>query len=247
VRENEDDEPCASVWLWTVQERLAAHDYAAAAQVAACAIIEFPLDGRFWELGGVTYWMEGETQAAIRYLEEATMLKPLHPFAQVALADGYAQLGKNDLSRTIWEFLATADGGSRLIRFLGQSSGELADDFLGCTVYQTVTNNDPLNHHGWFGLGVCLARLGGDLGRVTESLAVAVRLAPGIVPYRLTLAELCLAAGDHDRTLYVLGPLDACRFRCPCLLRRACDLYLQLGDTVRVQEYRRQLDLLTSM
>jgi tetratricopeptide (TPR) repeat protein len=241
--DNEDRERVrvAGQWLALVCELLAGREYEKAGHAAACAVIDYPFDGRFWELGGVACWMSGETQASVLCLEEATTLKPLQPFSQVALADGYERVRKKGLARTIWEFLAGPVGGPRLVGLLDGRPGAIPDYHLAYTAYRTVTDHDPRNHYGWFGLGVSLARGGGDHERVADCYAVAVKLAPGVVSYRLNLAEAWVRAGDRHRAAEALARFDPDRFTCRCALGWAAELFDRIGDRGQAEACRRRI------
>lgn len=235
----------AALCLGRVCELLAVRDYAEAAEAAACGVIEFPLDGRFWELGGVAHWMGGHTEASVLSLEEASVLKPLHPFSQVALADGYEQSGKRELARVIWGFLSGPIGGPRLVAALDRPAGSAPDYHLAFAAYRAVTDREPRNHHAWFGLGASLGRAGGDPERAADCFAVAVRLAPGVVPYRLNLAEACVLAGDRRRAAEVMAWFDPARVGCPCALNWAAEVFEQLGNPSAAAACRRAGELHT--
>jgi Flp pilus assembly protein TadD len=213
--------------------------------VHACrwGLTVYPDDGRLWEVRGLSHWMRGDLASALRALETASVLVPLDPLAQLALAAAYAWADKPDLARTVYRHLAGLPGFPvpllpRLAAGLGRV-GEYAAALLVC---EEIVEVRPDYHPAWFGIAFYRRKLGRSVGDAIAPLARAATLAPDEDVYRLNLAGCHAQAGDFPAAYRVAATVDVASIRCPNWLRLMLPVFDAAGDAGRRDACRRQLD-----
>lgn len=226
--------------LLGVSEQMSRRDFRAAVELVGYGVTLFPHNGRLWELGGLAAWAaDDDAGVVIAALEEAAVLVPLHPFARVALADAYETAGRCRAAKLEWDFLNSHSGGNRLLAALRPHPA--ADWQLAFCVFRTLSDHDPGNPRGWYGLGECLARLGASPERILEPLRLAADIEPGHPAYALAAAAAWGAVGRPDLGAVELRAVRLAVVDCACWLRRAESLFEAGGDRVRAEACRRRV------
>ncbi len=216
--------------------------YAEAADLAGTGLSEYPEDARLLQLYGTARCNMGDYAAACDALEQATVLVPLHPLAQYALATSYFRLEQIDLACVIYEHLAKTVASTSLLSLLAVRFGEMERHSDALKVCERITDLDPRHHQAYFGIAFYLCRLGFPPHDLIPHLAMAMNLAPTILHYRLNLAFNCAEAGDIRLARRLLETIPVASVRCPYWLKRMQQVFFRVGDGEKLLACTRQME-----
>ncbi len=214
--------------------------FAEAADYARDRLRELPDDGNLMQVYGTACCRLGNHAEAREALERASALVPLHPLARCALADAYARAGPEDLAALLYEFLGEREESSAMWPATAARLGALGRYESALEVCRRIVEREP-NHQALFGVAYYLERLGAPPEEIIPHLAMAMDLAPHLLGYRVSLALAWVRAGSPEmaRDLLAVVPLDdVC---CQHGLRRALEVFRQVGDWERFRTCLRRL------
>lgn len=220
--------------------------YFEAAHVCLAGLDRFPDAGRLWEVYGTSLWLLGQIKAAQEALETASVLVPLVPRAQLALASAYAHADKPDLARLIYHHLSKhPDFPGPLLPQLAAALGQIGEDEAALLVCEQIVKRQPEYHPAWFGIAFYLRRMGRPVWTVIPHLRVAHELAPDRRTYRLNLAACYAEVGRHADAYRCLEGIPVAEVRCSHWLAMMAGVFTVVGDTPRHEECRGLLERLT--
>ena len=220
-----------------------ADEFAKAVSVCRRALAKYPDAGRLWEVCGLSHWMAGDIASALPALETASLLVPLAPLAQLALAAAYAWADKPDLARTVYRHLADLPVFPvPLMPRLAAGLGRVGEYATALVVCEKIVELRPDYHPAWFGIAFYLRKLGLSVEAAIPPLERAAELAPDEESYRLNLAACHAQAGDFAAAYRSAASVDVASIRCPNWLRLMLPVFHAVSDWGRRDECRRRLD-----
>jgi len=213
--------------------------YRQAAETASDGLIDFPDDGRFWQLLGVCCWSLGEWAHARTVLETASCLRPLAPLGQVALADVYRRTGHAEVARLMYHYLAGLDScPPELMPKVAVGLGCLGEYNTALEVCTRLAQREPRHHAAFFGIAFYMGKLGYPPAALLSPLVKAHNLAPQVLPYRLNLALLYAELGRPAQAYFLLEAVRP-EMVPPCFsLERLADIFAAVGDAERCRTFR---------
>jgi pentatricopeptide repeat protein len=221
-------------------------EFIRADETARTSLAEFPEDGPLWQLHGMARRQVGDFAAALAALETASLLIPLDPAAECALADCYLKAGKTDLARQMYRHLATSgrcptDG----LLMLAARLGSVGDNAHALDVCREKWRREPVCHEALFGMAYYMRRLGRPIQAIIPVVRRAQELAPHLAAYRVLLASL-LAEGGQMGEAYemLLRDVPPDTVKCPCCLHRMLTIFRVAGDEARSKEVQAQIEQL---
>jgi tetratricopeptide (TPR) repeat protein len=217
-------------------------DYLTAREICRNGLEHQVDSGRLWELSGISSWFLGEIDQALVALENASLLVPLLPISQIALASAYAHFDKPDLARLIYRHLQSLpEFPVPLLPQLAAGLGRVGEVEAALTVCEQLVELRPGHHPAWFGIAYYLRRLGRPLTDIIPPLEIAHQLAPHMRTYRLNLSA-CLAQVDRFEEAYAYVcaiPIE--EIRCPHWLQTMLPVFAAVGDENREIECQQLL------
>ena len=204
-----------------------------ATAVAREAIEESPDNGRLWELYGTARCRLQDFEVACEALETASVLVPLHPLAQYALAACHAHANRTELACLIYEHLGESVTETRLLSLVAVRLGALNEHSAALKVCRRIVDLDPRHHQAIFGIAYYLYRLGFSSRTVIPHLEMALALSPDILSYRLNLAFALFENGCDRRAHELLRPVAVEDVSSPCCLQRMRQVFDRVGDHAR--------------
>jgi thioredoxin-like negative regulator of GroEL len=198
-----------------------------------------------WHFRGLAHHARGEFAEAATALETLTLLAPLTPAAQVALASSYLVLGKRELARTVYEYLATeSDVPVPLLPQLAAGLDCLEEFDLALAVRRQWAEREPDCAPAFFALARSMARQNYPPETLLPVLWQAFQLAPDRILYRVDLALQFTRCGQAGRAYELLHEVPAAEFRaicCPPRLHGLVALFAEAGDMDRQQACQEKL------
>lgn len=219
-------------------------EYALAVDLARQFLQVAPDDGQLWQLCGTACWRLNDFAGALEALEEASVLTPLHPLAQYALAACYVWADLPDLAGVIYEHLGDTVEDASLLAMVAKSFGTLGQHEAALHVCRRIVALDPTYHTAFFGIAYYLGCLGHQPLTLIGPLAMAVGLAPQVLHYRINLALAWSDAGAAEEAYDLLKSVSVEAVNCPCCLRRMQGVFDAVGDCGRSLTCRVRLSCL---
>ena len=233
------------LFLAAAQERFRDQQLSQARDLCQRGIEVYPESGRLWELVGVVAWFQGDTAPCLHALERASMLVPLQPLAQLALASAYALVDKPDLARTVYSHLATApEFPVPLLPQLAAGLGRLRENAAALLVCERLIDLRPTYHPAWFGVAFYRQRLGEPIENVLAPLEQAHRLAPNARTYRLNLAACLARLNRFAEAFSFIDEIPIAEIPHASWIRQMRPIFVSLGDLARVWECDERLQAL---
>ncbi len=202
-------------------------------------------NGRNWELLGLIEYAEHNAAETADALERASLFVPLLPAARLALANAYAEVGHEQLSRDLLvERIDDPDFSVELLLQVAAALDVLGDPTQAIRACRTAQQADPDHAQIYYDMGYYAAHAGYP-ANVTESLArKAISLAPENACFRVGLATMLLSA-DRCREAYSLvrdfAEQQVATITCTCCLRRITQLVAAEGNEPLAQTCRARL------
>lgn len=213
--------------------------------IATQGLAEHPDHGQLWQLLGVARWARKEYINACEALEMATMLTPLQPLAQCALAECYLELEQTEAARTILFHLADYENDfPEILSKVARGLGRLNEHELALDVCKKITAFAPTYHPAWFGIAFYLARLERNTEEALYALQQALQLAPHSLVYRLNLGFVKLSLGQFQEAYAVLKHVPIEQVQCEFWIRHMRKVFEVAGDEFRVEQCVAQLAIL---
>ncbi len=194
---------------------------AEAARLATEAVQAFPDDGDLWQLHGLLLQRQGDFKGACDALETASLLVPLTPAAQCALADCHARAGRRELARQLYLALAE-DASCPTALLLSVASGlyGTGDASAALDVCLEITRREPDHHEAYFGIAYYMRRVGHEAAEILPMVARAHELSPKHPVYRVVMASFLAQVGRFDEACSLLRGVRPGTIRCGGCLRR---------------------------
>ncbi len=214
-----------------------------AMHVARLGLAEFPEDPRLWQVLGTSLWCVSDVEQAQDALETASCLAPLGPLARFTLGLVYARLGKNDLARTVFEYLVEPDRcPTGMLHKLAAACGQIEEHELALQACETLAQRNPAHHGAHFGIAYYKTRLGHPLEEVMIPLSLAMDLAPGLLSYRMNLVFVWTEMGEYGKAYDLLADVPVQQIFHPCWLRKMIIVFDHFDDLDRLSEALLQLE-----
>jgi tetratricopeptide (TPR) repeat protein len=212
--------------------------FALAARSAEAALEDAPHDARVWESLGVARHALRDYAQAMEALETATLIAPLSPAGQLALAACYLLTKRRDLARSIYRHLASQIARVSTHHLPNVASGlsRVGDRDLALEVWRERAYREPDNEDAVFAVAHVMGLLKYPTELILPIAHRAFRLSPDRARNRIALAIWHHQCGNHlDAyrllTEVELEPLIAkC---CPRRLTRLAELFDTIGDAPR--------------
>jgi tetratricopeptide (TPR) repeat protein len=206
-------------------------ELAHASELSEHALHKFPDDGALWQLDGLVRRDRGDFDGARRALEMASVLIPLNPGAQCALAECYARAGQTGLARDLYRDLARSGRApTPLLPAVASGLGSVGDSESALEVCRELSRREPTQHEAFFGMAFYMRRLAYPVEMVIPVVARAHELAPQFIPYRVLLASLLASIGEYQEASDLLRDIPPDSVRCRSCLRRMMTIFRLAGE-----------------
>lgn len=226
----------------TATERLDDDDFAGALALARTGLVKHKDHAGLLQVYGLAAYHLGEPRAALAGLESASIVAPLAPVSQLALADLYMGSGMRKSAAAGLSFL-TERGRcpNALLPDLARLLGKFGAYRSAFKVCRRIVRIRSWYHPAHYGMAHYLAKLNAPPTRVIRHLRAAVRLAPGAVPYRLALAGTLATARRPAEACDVIRPVPARAVNCPACLKRLLKAAEAANDSELVKRFQDRL------
>jgi len=203
-----------------------------------------------WHFRGLAHHARGEFAEAVAALETLTLLAPLSPSAQVALASSYLATGKPELARTMYSHLASTPGVPvHLLPQLAAGLDCLEEFQAALAVRREWAQRDPGCAAAFFAVAQSMARLTYPADSLLPFLWQAFQLAPDKILYRVDLALLFQRCGNREKAYRLLEAVPASAYRaicCPPRLQALIAVFSAAGDADRHETCHRHLSAMSN-
>jgi Flp pilus assembly protein TadD len=211
----------------------------------AVALSLAPDDGRCRELMGITHWEAGSPVEAVCHLERATLLTPLSPVGQLALALGYEVSGRRELSRDMLIALAgRAVLPLEVFEPLARALGRNGEPLLALETCRRASQADPGSTGPLLGAVFYMNQLGAPSQQTLSVLFRAHHLDPDDLSIRTLLARRLHDSGLSGEAAELLAVVDFSRVGCRSCLAAICEILLAAGDHERAAHCQKIVDSL---
>lgn len=224
-------------------------DYALGAQSARAALEHAPNDARLWELLGIASHGMRDFLMAREALETATLLAPLSPAGQVALAGCYLVSQSPEVARSMYRYLASQRDrvATPLLPLVAAGLSRLGEAELALEIHRERASREPENDDAAFAVAHFMQVL-----RYPDELTLPIAhraflLAPDRVRNRVGLALLHHQCGNKLRAYELMAAVDIAQLVaecCPCRLQGLMALFHAVGDAARRDACRARLSAL---
>lgn len=209
-----------------------------ASQSARPALKDAPDDAQLRELLGIAHHALRDFPRAMNAMETATLIAPLSPAAQVALAGCYLVSNRHDIARSIYGHLASQHSrvSIPLLAMVAAGLSRLNERHLALEVHRERAHRKSENDDTVFAVAHFMRLVEYPVELILPIAHRAFQLAPDRIRNRVALALLHHQCGNRSITYRLvtavaLGQLIAeC---CPCRLRGLVGLFDAMGDTGR--------------
>lgn len=223
--------------LRNAQSLLEENDCPTAIEELQRTIDEFPDEGRLLDLLGVALWDSGSVQESIDTLEQASMLVPLSPEAQLALGLGYEVAQKRELASNVLISLASRENLSpSILEQLARALGRANELSVALHVCERAAQLQPDSTAPLLGISYYMARLGASSRQILPVLFRALHLDPEDNSLRILLARRLHDCELCDEAAEVLRVVDSSSTTCPNCLYAMHEIFQAAGDTGRAAE-----------
>ena len=202
-------------------------ELAHASELSEHALHKFSDDGALWQLHGLVRRDRGDFDGARRALEMASVLIPLNPGAQCALAECYARAGQTGLAR---DLARSGRAPTPLLPAVASGLGSVGDSESALEVCRELSRREPTQHEAFFGMAFYMRRLAYPVEMVIPVVARAHELAPQFIPYRVLLASLLASIGEYQEASDLLRDIPPDSVRCRSCLRRMMTIFRLAGE-----------------
>lgn len=193
-----------------------------------------------WQVFGLSCYELEAFDEALDALERATCLGVLAPHTQLALAELYTRRGLTMASEAIYVFLAEESRCPiNLLSPVASGLGRCGRFAEALSVCQRLITVRPEHHAAWFGIGYYQLKLGATPADAIPAVAMAQRLAPDSLSYRLSLVSLFAESKGYTAAYELLRVVSAEKIRCPMMVNRCIQVFAHVGDAANVREYER--------
>lgn len=215
------------------------------------ALVNFPEEGRLWELKGLVHRSRDECSLARSALETATLFVPLQPTGRCALADCYANTGPMRLAYEMYRsLLESVDTPLELLLPIAAGLNRVGASRLALQVCREAVRRDPDSARGWHELSSYLRDCGISPRFVLAAARKAVSLSPDEGRYRLGLISMLLQFGHRSEAKVVAARLrrgdveNAC---CRNRLARVAEFCAAAGNEVLAAACRERIRELSAI
>lgn len=211
-----------------------------AAQAAGAALEDAPNDARLWEMLGIARHALRDLPRAVEALETATLIAPLSPAAQVALADGYVRTNRCDVARSMYEHLASqrARIPTSLLAMVASGLARLQEPLLALEVCRERAYRTPEDEGAVYAVAHYMRLAQYPVELILPVAHRAFRLAPERIRNRVFLALMHYHDGDRIEAYRLVVPIPLEQLLaecCPYRLRRLAALFRHMQDDRRTR------------
>ncbi|MBP3956065.1 hypothetical protein J8F10_12305 [Gemmata sp. G18] len=227
-------------------EKLDANDFTGAIELARAGLLRDENHPGLLQVYGLAAYHLGDPVDALEGLEGASMIAPLAPVSQLALADLYLCSGKRQSAATGLFFLAEPERcPTPLLPDLARLLGKLGAYRSAFKVCRRLARARSWYHPAHYGMAYYLAKLNKPIEKWLPHLRAAVELAPGAVPYRVALANALGNAGRPEEACEVVRDVPAAALSCPACLKRLQSAAEEAGEVQLALRFRDRLREIT--
>jgi tetratricopeptide (TPR) repeat protein len=206
-------------------------ELARAGELAERALRKFPDEGALWQLDGLVRRDQGDFDGARSALETASLLVPLNPDSECALAQCYAKAGQTGLARDLYRHLAQSGRSpTPLLPAIASGLGSVGDNESALEVCRELSRREPTHHEAFFGMAFYMRKLRYPVAMVMPVVTRAHELAPRSIPYRVLLASLLASIGEYQQASDLLRDIPPDSVHCRCCLRRMMTIFHLAGE-----------------
>lgn len=224
---------------------LQGHDFHQANQIACEGLAENPDNGPLWQICGIAQWAGKDYEAARDALEQATILTPLFPMAQCALADCYRHLDLPESARVIYQHLAQQGNcPTDLMPRVASGLGALGEHELALQTCRTLVSLRPCHHAAHFGVAYYLGQMDRPPLVLLPWLRRAFHLAPHVDQYRLNFAFVLMVAGNLEESHELLKGWSIEKETSTFWLEQSLNVFELVGDEPRANRCQERLAFL---
>lgn len=226
-------------------------DHALAAQSAKAALEYAPNDARLWEFLGIASHGMQDFLMAREALETATLLAPLSPAGQVALASCYLVSQCPEVARSMYRHLALHRErvATSLLPLVAAGLSCLGEVDLALEIHRERAFREPQNDEAAFVVAHFMQLLKYPVELTLPVAHRAFLLAPDRMRNRVALALLHHQCGNRFKAYELLAAVDLSQLVaecCFCRLQRLAVLFEAVGDSARRDACLARLSALAS-
>ena len=156
-----------------------------------------------------------ELDGAREALETASLLVPLDPASQCALAECYARGGRRELARDLYRDLArNGRSPTALLPAVASGLGTVGDDETALQVCRELARRELSGHEVLFGTAYYMRRLAYPAESVIPVVRRAHNSHPG--PPSIACCLTCRGRGDYDEAADVIRGIPPESVHCRC-------------------------------
>lgn len=218
-----------------------------AIQAAEAALEDAPHDARLWELLGIACHGLRDFMEATDALERASLLAPLSPAGQVALAGCYLVTDHHEVARTMYQHLVFQR--SRvpvsLLPMVASGLSRLGEPYQALEVHRERVRREPEDDNAVYAVAHTMQILQYPAEVVRPIARRAFELAPDRLRNRVALALLHYQCSDLADAYDLLTSIEISELvsgRCPCRLQGLTELFEIVGDEERRDACQTRLD-----
>jgi predicted Zn-dependent protease len=228
-----------------VEELREGGQLAAARDVLGEAIAAEPDAGGLWELLGLVNFEIGDVRTAESALERASLLCPLKPRGQLALAKCYDQSGHREAAAAIYCHLASfAELEAGLLEPLAAGLGRAGNAELALEVCRRAAKLMPESADPLVGIVHYMRRLRRPMESILPVMFRAHQLDPENAEYRISLAWMLYQLDRSEDAAELLEPVPFAESSCIRCLTLMKQVFERAGDVERADVCRWRLESL---
>jgi pentatricopeptide repeat protein len=161
----------------------------------------------------------------------ASVLIPLNPGAECALAECYAKAGQTERARDLYRDLAKSSRcPAALLPAIASGLGSVGDNESALEVCRELSRREPMQHEACFGTAFYMRRLAYPVEMIIPVVTRAHELAPHLIHYRVLLASLLASIGEYQEASDLLRHVPPDSVRCRSCLRRMMAIFRLAGE-----------------
>lgn len=223
-------------------EKLDDGDFVGAIELARAGLLKNEDHPGLLQAYGLAAYHLGEFDDALEGLEGASIIAPLAPLSQLALADVYLRFGKRASAATGLSFLCEPGRcPTALLPDLARLLGKLGAYRSAFRVCRRITRLRSWYHPAHYGMAYYLAKLKKPVEKVLRHLRAAHELAPQAIPYRVALAGALSNAGRPEEACEIIRSVPAAAVCCVNCLKRIQLAAEEAGEVELALRFRDRL------
>jgi tetratricopeptide (TPR) repeat protein len=232
----------ADCYYHAAQAKFDDDDFTGTLELARVGLLKDEDHPGLLQMYGLAAYHLGALEDALEGLEGASIIAPLCPLAQLALADVYLHFGQRKSAAAGLSFLAEPGRcPTPLLPDLARLLGKLGAYRSAYKVCRRLAKLRSWYHPAHYGMAYYLAKLKKTPRKIIVHLRAAHELAPNAIPYRVALAGALSTAGFPEEACEVIRCVPPGAVSCPDCLNRIQLAAEEAGEVELAMRFRDRL------